>query len=196
MKQYPSIPSKIIYSTPIYAFDKLDGSNIRVEWTRKRGFHKFGRRNGLLDDSNPILKKSIPIFEDKYSDDLEKIFCKQGWDKTIAYVEFYGSNSFAGFHDESDDHTVTLFDVWVHKKGFVLPNHFLSLFKDVDIPNVVHRGKVNKEVEGNIRQSTLDGVTFEGVVCKGPGISFKIKTRAWLEKLKAVYSDQEFERLK
>jgi hypothetical protein len=44
MKTYPSI-SRDIVGQPIYAFDKLDGSNIRAEWSKKNGFHKFGSRD-------------------------------------------------------------------------------------------------------------------------------------------------------
>jgi hypothetical protein len=195
MKSYPSISSKIIYNTPVYVFDKLDGSNIRAEWTKKRGFHKFGRRNGLLDDSNPILKKSIPLFEDKYSNDLDKIFRQQGWDKAVAYVEFYGDRSFAGLHHEDDDHDVTLFDVWVHKKGFVSPRDFISLFEDLGIPNFIFYGNINGSVENRIRNSLIEGITFEGVVCKND-VVFKIKTHAWLDRLRSMCTSEEFKKLK
>jgi hypothetical protein len=36
MKAYRSIDKRIIPNIFIYAFDKLDGSNIRVEWSRKK----------------------------------------------------------------------------------------------------------------------------------------------------------------
>ena len=37
MKEYPSIDywNKGIFGLPVWAFDKIDGSNIRVEWNRK-----------------------------------------------------------------------------------------------------------------------------------------------------------------
>jgi hypothetical protein len=40
MKEYPSIDREIRFGEPIYAFDKLDGSNIRAEWNKKRKFWK------------------------------------------------------------------------------------------------------------------------------------------------------------
>jgi hypothetical protein len=45
MKQYPEILhySRGHFGEPVIAFEKLDGSNIRLEWQRKRGFFKFGR---------------------------------------------------------------------------------------------------------------------------------------------------------
>ena len=51
MKQYP----KILYfdQAPIneqcYAFDKIDGSNFRAEWSKKRGWYKFGTRNTMIN---------------------------------------------------------------------------------------------------------------------------------------------------
>lgn len=46
MITYPSLDYYFDYpEIYIYAFDKLDGSNIRFEWSRKRGFYKFGTRN-------------------------------------------------------------------------------------------------------------------------------------------------------
>ena len=50
MKQYPSISGKLV-NTKIYAFDKLDGSNIRGTWSKKRGFYKFGTRTQMLDEN-------------------------------------------------------------------------------------------------------------------------------------------------
>ena len=49
MKEYPSIPSagdllarsaEDYLGRPFVAFDKLDGSNVRAEWDRKRGWHR------------------------------------------------------------------------------------------------------------------------------------------------------------
>lgn len=52
MKQYPSIPSGIIKNKSFFCFQKIDGSNIRVEWTKKNGLYKFGTRRRLLDETD------------------------------------------------------------------------------------------------------------------------------------------------
>ncbi|MBD3261710.1 MAG: hypothetical protein GF334_08570 [Candidatus Altiarchaeales archaeon] len=65
------------------------------------------------------------------------------------------------------------------------------MFGHLDVPKLVYKGKVNKEVEQQIRESRMPGITFEGAVCKGkvkgktlnPPM-FKVKTYAWLDKLK------------
>ena len=69
MKEYPSILSAndLLARSGDYlgqsfvAFDKLDGSNIRAEWDRKRGWHRFGSRRRLLDASDPLLGQAIQL---------------------------------------------------------------------------------------------------------------------------------------
>lgn len=191
MKEYPTI-NRVVQSKPIYAFDKLDGSNIRAEWTRKRGFYKFGKRNGLLDDSNPILKKSPDLIMGLYGSALNALFLDKRLDDALVFFEFHGTNSFAGSHDPNDNHTVTLFDISVYKKGILTPNIFLDWVKEADVPcaSLLYQGIANQDFIRQVKTGTLPGMTFEGVVCKGgcvsPGLPlmFKVKSDAWIEKLK------------
>ena len=74
MKTYPSIDRIIRNDIHIYSFDKLDGNNIRAEWTSKRGFYKFGSRTQLIDENTKPLGKSISIIRDKYEEDLAMVF--------------------------------------------------------------------------------------------------------------------------
>ena len=71
MKEYPTISTKIV-DQPIYAFDKLDGSNIRAEWTKKQGFYKFGKRHGLVDETNLLLGDAKSLIQETYSEQLKK----------------------------------------------------------------------------------------------------------------------------
>lgn len=203
MKPYPSIPGGVRHGVPVYVFDKLDGSNIRVEWTRKRGFWKFGRRNGLIDDTNPWLPEAPALFMAKYADDLYRIFREQRWEQATAFMEFWGPSSFAGNHEE-ETHDVTLFDVSVHRKGFLEPRMFLRLFGDLDHPRLLHHGNFTCDMQEQVAAGTLDGVTFEGVVAKGAWdrkagrpLMFKWKSQAWINKLRAYCgeNDELFQRL-
>ena len=80
MKSYPSIPTigtklidsgrKLPYdlSKPNWVgFSKFDGSLIRVKWDQRKGFRDFGRKNGLLDDSNPWLLEAPEIIRNEYN---------------------------------------------------------------------------------------------------------------------------------
>jgi hypothetical protein len=197
MKSYPQISAGVRKGVPVVVFDKLDGSNIRVEWSKKRGFYKFGRRNGLLDDSNPILRDEAPgLILDLYGDDLARVFHVEHWQRVIAFFEFHGPNSFAGNHEE-EPHTVTLIDVSVHRKGILEPRKFLKLFGDLPagVPRVLHEGNFTDGLKEEVQEGTLDGMTFEGVVAKGRNVSpgrplmFKWKSFAWLRRLKEYCGD-------
>jgi hypothetical protein len=81
MKDYPSIPAAgflLARSTgwpgrPFVAFDKLDGSNIRAEWDRKKGWGLFGSRKRLLDAGHPLLGQAIGLIRDGYGDGLARV---------------------------------------------------------------------------------------------------------------------------
>ena len=192
MEQYPSIGVQIV-DTPIIAFDKIDGSNIRAEWSPKTGFNKFGTRTRLLDSSEKPLGEAVNIFNEKFADDLDRIFRKQKFTKATAFLEFYGENSFAGQH-EDEEHYLSLFDVHIFKRGILPAREYLKLFGDLKICEPLYEGKANKDFIDEVRNSDLEGMTFEGVVCKSPHLGpknrqivFKIKSNAWLNKLKEKY---------
>lgn len=67
MKHYPKIEyyNKGLINSPVIAFDKLDGSNLRFEWSRKRGFYKYGTRKVMIDTKDEQFGKAIPLFLDK-----------------------------------------------------------------------------------------------------------------------------------
>jgi len=207
MKSYPSIAHKINSEDVIWAFDKLDGSNIRAEWSKKRGFYKFGTRKMMIDEKNRHLGKSVTLIKKLYAEELGKRFLDQKWDRSVVcYFEFYGPHSFSGQHRKIDDHTVTLFDVSVHKEGFVHPNRFIDLFEDLGTPKMLYKGRADQEFVEDVRNFNLPGMTLEGVVCKAPNpkgqktgkrVCFKVKTQRWLDKLKEECGDDErkFEKL-
>jgi hypothetical protein len=189
MKSYPSITTKFpSKGNKIIAFDKLDGSNIRVEWSKKRGFYKFGTRNRLLDESDPVFGESKQLIIDKYEEDLVKIFREQRWEKALGFFEFGGENSFAGTHQD-EEHDVILFDVHVFKKGMVEPKTFRKLFEDiVETPKVLYQGNLTSDFVDDVKDGSLTDMTFEGVVCKwehrDQAEMCKVKSRQWLDKLK------------
>lgn len=189
MKDYPSIDATVRGGT-YYVFGKYDGSSLRSEWDPKKGFWKHGKRNGLLDHSNPHLLRGPGLFREKYEEDLSRIFRAARWRKVVVFYELWGPRSFAGLHEEDDTHTVTLFDVAADRHGILPPNEFLRLLRGVDHAALLHHGSVG-EIVDQVRDGTLPGMPFEGVVCKSsefasPGLPrmFKVKNQAWYARLR------------
>jgi len=197
MKQYPSISREISSAGSYHVFDKLDGSNMRAEWTPKKGFWKFGSRTQLVDISSPLGAKSIPLMQAQ-EDQIGSILRDMRVEEATCYFEFYGPSSFAGVHNwDEEGFQVTLFDVALFKKGFMSPKEFVKAFSGkVPTPSLLYVGSVTKELEERVRNGTLPGMTFEGVVCKGaplkkgyPPHMFKIKSQAWIDRVKTKYTD-------
>lgn len=196
MLEYPSITKNVV-NVPIYAFDKLDGSNVRVEWSRKNGFTKFGSRKRLLTADEEPLGEAIHIFNENLSDRLVKPLRNLRVERATLFMEFHGPNSFAGAH-EDEEHSLTLFDVSLFKKGFMLPKEFMKTFDNiVPTADLLYHGNANNDFLEEVHTGILEGMTFEGVVCKsqelvrGKQVRFKVKNQAWLEKLKNKCGNDE-----
>jgi hypothetical protein len=210
MKEYPSILSANdmlarfgdYLGRPFVAFDKLDGSNIRAEWDRKKGWHRFGSRRRLLEPSLPFLGQAIQLILDGYGDSLGKAFTDDPAlrrpHEVTAYFEFFGPHSFAGMHDPVDlgvpanePFRVVLIDVNLHKRGFVSAEEFIDRFGHLGTPRVVHRGVLTPDFIRDVRDGRFG--TAEGVVCKGgeghKRWMAKVKTDAYLQRLRAFFHD-------
>jgi len=183
---YPTIPKKQI-DLPIYAFDKIDGSNIRSEWSSKKKFWKFGTRTRLVAEDEKPFGEAIGLVKEKYEKELSDIFKKLRYQKVICFFEFGGPNSEFGIHQD-EKHDVILFDVNPYKKGLTPPRDFLKNYGELHVPNMVYYGNPTDKFSEMVGKGQLEGVTFEGVVCKGVRsgqvVMFKIKSDAWLNRLR------------
>ena len=109
------------------------------------------------------------------------------------FTEFFGPNSFAGLHKEDDPKELRLFDVWAEPFGMIGPERFLSDFGHLRAARVVYQGKLTGKFAEDVRQGKY-GIA-EGVVCKGGfgGADIwmvKIKTYAYMERLKRAFADR------
>ena len=201
MKQYDHIDysNKRLLHQPIYAFDKLDGSNMRFEWSKKRSWYKFGSRRQMIDENHEQFGNVVPMFLNKYGDGLDKIFRKdknyRNFRSFTVFAEYYGPNSFAGFHQKDDNMELTLFDVNPFGKGFIEPREFVDNFGHLGIPRVIHIGNMTVEFVNDIKNNVFD--LTEGSVCKatkkekGNRIWMtKVKTNNWLYRLKNKYGEE------
>lgn len=202
MKKYPSIPTKISNGKSIYAFAKLDGSNIRAEWNNKKGFYKFGSRKRLLGTDQWIIPNAEELIRAQEKD-ISLIAKEHNWDRLLLFYEFWGINSEFGNHEQDDDHKVSLIDANPYKKGILEPKEYLSIFEDkIQIAPLLYHGFCDDDFVQSVRNSELDGMPPEGVVCKcrGKGNTiemFKIKSQSWYDRLKTFCGDdlEKFKRL-
>jgi len=186
MLQYPSIDgaSKAPIGEHCIAFVKYDGSNLRWEWSPKKGWNKFGTRRQMLDKSTPIFCEAIPIFMDELADqvvDRTKQLVKNP-ERITVFTELFGPSSFAGKHVEGEQKELQLFDVFLFKKGFVTPDKFVEIYGDLKgAAEVVYEGELSREFIADVRAGKYP--VHEGVIAKGSGFSVKLKTQAWYDKL-------------
>lgn len=192
MLQYPSILGS--KNAPIgkscIAFYKYDGSNLRWEWSSKKGWSKFGTRNQLFDANTPLYNQAIPLFMEQIADELV-YRVKQDTknpERITAFTEFFGPTSFAGSHEFDEAKELKLFDVFLFKKGFIKPKAFVKMFGDrAYAPKIVYEGNLNRQFVLDVRDGLYP--VDEGVICKGDDFMVKIKTKAYFAKLYDKYDE-------
>jgi ATP-dependent RNA circularization protein (DNA/RNA ligase family) len=194
MIEYPSIiNSSKAPRRPMIAFDKIDGSNIRIKWTKKKGFNLYGSRTQLFDSSHPTLGGCVGIFGSRYQTVLEEFFIHEykKENEIIIFGEYYGPNSFAGIHtDPIEKMDFYLFDILFIRKGyneFLLPQHFLKIrpqFESIGIPmpKIVHEGNLTDDFIRRVRRNDFN--LNEGVVCKGTEKLGSFRGKQWMCKIK------------
>lgn len=200
MKKYESIPyyKNGPFGEECIAFLKEDGSNMRFEWGRKRGFYKFGTRSVMIDKSDKQFGIGIDIFMNKYADDLDNIF-RSKYKKVESFVvfgEFIGENSFAGQHVESDEKDVVIFDVNQYKRGIISPFEFVDNFGHLHIPKIIYEGKYTSDFVRDVNENKFnlkEGVIVKGVVKTKSKLEpwmVKVKTNEWLQKVKEKFGEK------
>lgn len=209
----------------VWGFNKLDGQNFCATFKPKaNGFVSFGSRTVQVNENsdsplaeavswfkiNKIDEKLIKIIKDNW----KKGDVFQGVEEITFFFEWYGPNSFAGKHDFWDsangEMRLALIDVFLKKKGYIEPKIYYKLFKDsgIEIPELIYTGPLNAEIIEKIQNNdwTQDGCEFpnvkEGVVFKRSTLmkgqrrpSVKVKTKWWLDKLHATYSEDQWKDL-
>lgn len=187
MLQYPSITGwkKAPIGKPCVAFYKHDGSNLRWEWSPKKGWSKYGTRKTMFDATTPLYNQAIELFHDNMGQtivDTINHFHGRKVERITAFTEFFGPSSFAGYHEFDEQKELKLFDVFVFKKGFVPPRQFVKLFNRHDwCTDVIYEGNMSREFIDDVRNGKYP--VYEGVVCKGDDWTAKIKTVQYLERL-------------
>lgn len=208
MLLYPKIPgSRNAPDGRCVAFEKYDGTNLHWDWDRDFGWHAFGTRRdefNLTDagveqfvQRHAHLSQSVGVFRATLADEIEKILRDQpsyrDFQSVKVFTEFLGPNSFAGLHKEDDPKELRLFDVLTEPAGIIGPRQFVADFGHLHAARVVYEGKLTGRFAEDVRLGRY-GVA-EGVVCKGGwgGADVwmvKIKTYAYMERLKQAFADR------
>jgi hypothetical protein len=206
--RYPKIPgSRDAGSGRCVAFEKYDGTNLHWDWDRDFGWHSFGTRRddfdlsdaGLerFDTAHPGLRECVAVFRSALADGLERIFREyegyQSFQAFTAFTEFLGPGSFAGMHRAGEAKRLVLFDVEAVGFGLLGPERFVDDFGHLPSARVVYRGRFTGQFADDVRRGKF-GVA-EGVVVKGGdgGVDLwmaKVKTDAYLERLKQAFADR------
>jgi hypothetical protein len=196
MKSYPTIEYYgENWGIPVIAFDKLDGSNLRFEYSHKRGVYKAGTRNMMIDRTHETFGFAVDIFREKYEEGIRKVLREKPYRDILSFVffaELLGTRSEFGQHDFANDQfDVVLFDVSLYKKGMLFPKEFVRDFSHLGIPRVVYEGNLTRDFVQRVKANEFD--LSEGVICKGKtetrkGVDMpyycKVKTDEWLNRLK------------
>jgi hypothetical protein len=132
----------------------------------------------------------IPTVTSTYADKVDEIFRKhkiyRKTDTVTLYGEFYGKNSFGGFHNWEEDQDLYFFDAFLYKRNFLTPSEFYSEFQNISMPRFIYKGLFEKQLIRNVEQNKYN--LREGVVYKfvknGRIYPGKIKTLDWLKKVK------------
>ena len=221
MKEYNSIPrffdNGMLHGEQVVAFNKLDGQNFRVKYNtkgaNKNQFTLFGSRTQLVDENTENFGEAVKFFKDKYEDILRNIIIENSKKKGVfhnveeitLFFEWYGDNSFAGFHQQGDVMHLALIDVFIKKKGYIEPNTFIDVFygKGVEVPEVIFNGKLDMNFVNSIVNNnwTKEGCQYptvkEGVVIKRTTLlrgqrlpMCKVKTNWWIDKLHNTFSEE------
>lgn len=227
MKEYNSIPhfkyDKTLKGEEIVAFNKLDGQNFRVKFNARGAdkcrFTTFGSRQTIVGEENEEFGNAVRYFKEHYEDVLREIIISnsmkkrlfKGVEEITFFFEWYGENSFAGFHQEGDELHLALIDVFLKKKGYIEPKDFISLFcedKRIITPEIIYIGKLNNDFVSSIENNdwTENDCKYpmvkEGVVCKRSTLMkgqrlpmTKIKTKWWINKLHANFNEEDCKKL-
>lgn len=194
MIEYPSIiNSSKAPRKPMIAFEKYDGSNIRVKYTPKKGFNLFGTRTQLLDATHSTLGGVVKIFNEKYKGPLEEAFKKffPKEKEIIVFGEYIGPHSFAGVHEDPvEAMQFILFDILLIYQSyteFLLPQDFIKFIeklknKDILTPKVSYEGNLTDEFIQRVRINEFN--VNEGVVCKGKERVGNVRGKVWMCKIK------------
>lgn len=220
MKRYDSIENikydKLLMGEEVWAFNKLDGQNFGVKYNaRTKTFSDFTSRRCNVDETHPQFGGAVTYFKKYYEEKLKEIIKNNskkgelfnGVDEIMFFFEWYGENSFAGFHQEGDELKLALIDIFMKKKGYIEPKPYYNIFclnDDILTPELIYKGVLTQSFIDSINNNdwTQENCEYpnvkEGVVIRRSTLmkgqrmpKTKTKTKWWLDKLHSNFTEEE-----
>jgi len=200
---YPKIPwyDKLVPDKPCIAFEKYDGTNLAWHYNRQNGFQDFYTRRRSFDNSDADFGNACQLFSN-YQAPLQKIYQNSylnEYDDLVVYAEYFGPNSFGGFHDPKDQMQIVFLDLCFLNSSnsplldLISPFIFTKLFTGLPTPKVIYQGKITGKFTGDVKNGKYP--VNEGVVCKGflnnKVWMCKIKTQKWLDRLQQSFKEKK-----
>lgn len=196
----------------IWAFNKLDGQNFCAKYSPKhKEFVMFGSKTQNVDETSEQFGDAVRYFKENMADTISEIIVKNskkggvfnGVKEITIFCEWYGENTFSGFHIEGEPLKLALIDVFLYKKGYIEPPMFWDIFSgydNIELPELIYVGKLTKDfiqlIQNNDWTSphSLFPTVKEGIVGKRSRLmkgqrllKCKVKTSWWLNTLKSKY---------
>jgi hypothetical protein len=211
MQEYPSIVKAFPPQGWLHTFDKLDGANVRFEYSKQAGFYKCGSRTRLFDATDPVLGGAVALFRDGLERELTRIAMRGHWDRAVVFCEYWGAETIGGINSGAVASRLTPFDVWLPTAGLLEPKLFVKRLGSLG-PR--YHGRINwsRDFLESVRDGSFD-CSFEGVVGKrverrkrrgkrGPKLQqkydwlgYKAKTQRWIDAIRARYDSETAEEL-
>lgn len=181
--------------------------------TRRDQFELTEQGIADFNAAHPGLEEAVPIFNRTYrklgSYPIPHKYGPEQGNEVTLFTEFLGDKSFAGTHQVDDPKRLILIDVATTYKnlGIVSPGSFYGDYGQFDdhpgntagtkipeyhIASILYSGKYTGQLVEEIRRGKYK--VNEGVVCKGmydgKVYMVKIKTNAYMERLKSEFKDK------
>lgn len=213
MLEYPSIDTigktTIEKGSSCWGFVKYDGSNLRFEWSKSKGFHKFGTRTGRFGVDDPDFGGAIELFQDELAAPCIELL--RSWDKralnqsgrAVVFAEYFGPSSFAGTHLKGEAMRLKAFEAHVEGVGYVSPKDWTDLTQGrtgfaQSLGQLSYGADLARQVwEQQWKGPELDHgqKIWEGLILKtghsGAPRRIKLKTQQWMDAIKGTGDDWE-----
>lgn len=193
MFEFPSIMSgtgQTFQEFDARVFGKLDGRNVRVEWSKKHRFHKFGTRTARFDETDVEYGQVVPLFFDGFAEPLDNILRKERLDRAVVFLEYFGYQSLGGVLVPGDEMMLSLIAACFDGKQLLDARTYLKLFDGkVETAPYLGRYRWTRGFVAEVFQGNVDEMPLEGVIGYGTeGQLAKAKTKAWLDAVRSRYS--------